>query len=248
MTGIEHTKRTQTSPVGLLPVLLPFLLAAPLWGFVLTGSGTGMSVWAMTKLALPPVSNMQNMQQAWSLNYAAHMILMWWAMMLAMMLLPVGLYGRASFSQSSLSSGMMFLIGFSGPWLLFAFAATSLQWQLERTGLFHPFMMWSLSKHLSAVLLMGAGAYQLSSAKTKSRAACHLDEVSLVSGLRFGINCLLSTAPLMLLLFASGAMNMIWMTGLTFVVLLERGLSDQRLFDRGLAFLFISLSIWSLTV
>ena len=51
----------------------------------------------------------------------------------------------------------LFCVGYAAPWLLFSFAATSLQYGLESSGLLNGMMMWSSSTTLSAGLLLLAG-------------------------------------------------------------------------------------------
>ncbi|MES0880506.1 DUF2182 domain-containing protein [Roseibium sp. SCP14] len=244
MTGTDSQATIRTLPAGLLPVALPFVCSALLWAFVLTGSGTGMSVWAMTRLSLPPAQQVAGLVEDWTASYALQMILMWWTMMLAMMFLPIGLNEFNRFRRSTVLASLVFLCGYSFVWLLFAIAAAGLQWGLEKTALLHPFMMWSVSPNLSAALLAGAGVYQLTGLKSRTRSACRLSRLSLHSALVFGKNCVLSTGPLMLLFFVGGAMNLVWMAGLTLIVLAERCLEDCRLFDLSLSALLVGTSIW----
>ncbi|MCV0428037.1 MAG: DUF2182 domain-containing protein [Roseibium sp.] len=246
MTNIERQTPIGVSPAGLLPVSLPLVLAALSWAFVLAGSGTGMSVLAMTSLHFPPVSQIGAVFRPWTAVYAIQMMLMWWIMMLAMMLLPLAIFARSAFRQARVTSAVTFLVGYSSVWLLFAIAATGLQWVAEKAELFHPFMMWSISPIFSSALLAGAGLFQLTGLKSRTRFACQTSEFSLASGLDFGKNCSICTGPIMLLFLAGGTMNMAWMVGLTLIVLAERRLDDHRLFDRLLASLLIALGVWSL--
>ncbi|MES0811330.1 DUF2182 domain-containing protein [Roseibium sp. SCPC15] len=244
MTDTDNWAAIRTAPAVFLPVSLLFSCSALLWAYVLTGSGTGMSVWAMTRLSLPPAQHVAGLVVDWTASYALQMVMMWWTMMLAMMLLPIGLNEFNRFRRSTVLDILVFLCGYSFVWLLFAIAATGLQWGLERAALLHPFMMWSVSPNLSAALLAGAGVYQLTDLKSRTRSACRLSRLSLHSALAFGQNCVLSTGPLMLLFFVGGAMNLVWMTGLTLIVLAERCLEDRKLFDLSLSALLVGTSIW----
>lgn len=244
MTDTDNRAAIRTAPAVFLPVSLLFSCSALLWAHVLTGSGTGMSVWSMTRLSLPPAQDVAGLVEDWTAIYALQMVVMWWTMMLAMMLLPIGLNEFNRFRRSTVLDSLVFLSGYSLVWLLFAIAATGLQWGLERAALLHPFMMWSVSPVLSSALLVFAGIYQLTRLKSRTRAACNLSRLSLHSGLTFGINCMLSTGPLMLLFFVGGTMNMVWMTGLTLIVLAERCMEDRKLFDISLAALLLGMSGW----
>lgn len=207
-----------------------------------------MSVWSMTRINLPPVSKMSSLVHEWSLGYAALMVLMWWSMMLAMMLVPLCVQLHRAENVARAASSPAFLSGYALVWLMFSFVAAGLQWVLEHFGLLHPFMMWSLSPVLSACALIAAGVFQVSSIKATTRSACQPEELSLQSGLQFGQNCLYSTAPLMLVFFAGGLMNLTWMLALTLVVLVERVTKPSPTFDRILAVLLISLGLWCLAI
>jgi predicted metal-binding membrane protein len=248
MTDTEQTAPEPTTlslgfPAGHLPVVL----AAACWVFVLggSGSGTGMSVWSMTRLNLPPVSAMTAAPHTWTPDSAVQMILMWWAMMLAMMLLPLALQLYRSGKSGPPITTLAFLSAYVLVWLSFSLATSLLQWCLEQVGLLHPIMMWSSSPALSAVVLISAGLFQLLPFKSRARSNCNPDELSLKSGFQLGCNCLLSTAPLMLIFFAGGIMNLVWMVGLTLIVLIERVYNTPQIFDRLLATSLIGLGIWS---
>jgi len=55
--------------------------------YVMTGAGTGMSVRAMTRIAISPgaFSSDTAIPQQWTGAYWAIMVAMWWVMMIAMM-------------------------------------------------------------------------------------------------------------------------------------------------------------------
>ena len=63
-------------------------IVALAWYYVLTGAGTGMSVWAMTRVGLSPGvfgGSGMAMPVEWTAAYWTVMFLMWWVMMIAMM-------------------------------------------------------------------------------------------------------------------------------------------------------------------
>ena len=57
------------------------------WCYVMTGAGTGMSVRAMTRVAISPGAFASDtvVPQQWTGAYWAIMVAMWWVMMIAMM-------------------------------------------------------------------------------------------------------------------------------------------------------------------
>jgi predicted metal-binding membrane protein len=246
---MTDTEQTATEPivksVGVPAGHLPVILAVACWVFVLGGSGTGMSVWSMTRLNLPPATAMSAAPHTWTPDYAVQMILMWWAMMLAMMFLPLALQLYRSDKSDPPITTVTFLSAYALVWLLFSTAASLLQWRLEQVGLLHPIMMWSISPALSAVVLIGAGLFQLLPFKSRARSNCNPEDLSLKTGFQLGCNCLVSTAPLMLVFFAGGIMNLVWMIGLTLIVLIERLGETSQIFDRLLATSLIGLGIWS---
>jgi predicted metal-binding membrane protein len=238
----EPTTMSPGFPAGHLPVFL----AAACWVFVLCGSGTGMSVWSMTRLNLPPVTAMSAAPHPWTPDYAIQMVLMWWVMMLAMMFLPLAIQLYRSDKSDPPITTVTFLSAYALVWLLFSTAASLLQWCLEQVGLLHPFMMWSISPTLSALVLISAGLFQLLPFKSRARSNCKPDDLSLKKGFQLGCNCLLSTAPLMLIFFAGGIMNLAWMIGLALIILIERLGETSQIFDRLLATSLIGLGIWSI--
>ena len=112
--------------------------------------------------------------------------------------------------------------------------ATSLQFALERAGLVHGMMMWSTERWLTAGLLFGAGLYQLSPLKMACLVQCRSPAEFLARhwragrlgafrlGIVHGAYCLGCCWALMLLLFAAGIMNLVWIAGLAILVLLEK--------------------------
>jgi predicted metal-binding membrane protein len=119
-------------------------------------------------------------------------------------------------------------------WLGFSAIATLLQFGLESFGLLDGMMMWPTERWLTAGLLIGAGLYQLSPLKTACLAQCRSPAEFLARhwrpgrlgafqlGVRHGAYCLGCCWALMLLLFAAGIMNLLWIAGLSILVLLEK--------------------------
>jgi predicted metal-binding membrane protein len=151
-----------------------------------------------------------------------------------------------------------FALGYLGAWLLFSIAAVALQWALERVGLVHAMMMWSLDKWLSAALLFAAGLYQLSSLKDVCLRNCrspaefltrHRREGQIGAfrmGLDHGLYCVGCCWFLMALLFAGGIMNLVWIAGLAIFVLAEKLAPYGHWVARAAGALFIGAGVWVL--
>ena len=214
------------------------------WCYLLAGAGTGMSVFAMTTFSFPPPIPAFTAAAAWTPGYALIMLGMWFVMMIAMMLpgILIGLLARpdrqpsgyldaACARQLGFSGSMRYLSGYLIAWLGFSLAATALQFGLERAGLLHGMLMWSMSVLLSAGLLIAAGLYQFTGWKTASVAKCcgqsapfssEYASASGMAGLIHGGWCVRRCVMLMLVLFAGGAMNLVWIIGLMVLPTVER--------------------------
>lgn len=214
------------------------------WWFLLRGAGTGMSTLAMSTWQFPPPAYESN-GHSWPLGYWLVMFIMWWIMMIAMMLpsaapmvLLFARVQRHNWKRGGVVDAVVptaaFLLGYLLAWLAFSLVATALQWVLEQLGLVHSMMMWSTSHTLSAVFLLAAGVYQFSPLKNLCLLHCRspasfLSEHwrggqagALRMGLDHGLYCVGCCWFLMLLLFAGGIMNLVWIAGLAILVLLEK--------------------------
>lgn len=236
------------------------LVSAAAWAFVLSGSGTGMSIGAMSTWRFPPPMDGMAMAGPWTAAWWLVVLAMWWVMMVAMMLpsatpmiLLVGQVSRraAASGQTGLSVGWL-AAGYCLAWLAFSVAATGLQFALERAGLVHGMLMWSLDPWLSAVLLAAAGIYQLTPLKHACLTRCRSPVAFLVGrrrsgaagalelGVSHGLWCVACCAALMALLFVGGIMNLVWIAGLALVVLVEKLLPDPRPFSIGIGVLCLA--------
>jgi predicted metal-binding membrane protein len=204
-----------------------------------------MSTIAMTTWQFPPPRPSMTMQGAWSPAYWLTMLIMWWVMMIAMMVPSAApmilLYARVfrhgqarGQIPGALAPTAVFAAGYLLCWLGFSVLATSLQFALEHYGLLHGMMMWSTDRWLTAGLLAAAGLYQLSPLKTTCLAQCRSPTEFLARhwrpgrvgafrmGIAHGAYCLGCCWALMLLLFAAGIMNLVWIAGLSILVLIEK--------------------------
>jgi predicted metal-binding membrane protein len=184
------------------------------------------------------------------------MLFMWWVMMIAMMLpsaAPVILLYARVVGQvpGAVTPTMAFAAGYLVCWLGFSVLATALQFALERSGVVDGMMMWSTERWLTVGLLVSAGLYQLSPLKTACLAQCRSPAEFLTRhrrpgrlgafhmGLVHGAYCLGCCWALMLLLFAAGIMNLVWIAGLSIVVLLEKLAPFGAALTKPLAVLFL---------
>lgn len=259
LNNIERLLRRERVVVaGALGILV--LLA---WLYVLQGAGTGMNVWAMTRWQLPALQPHSDMAWRWDLHYALLMLAMWWVMMVGMMLPSAApmvlLYSRvlrhnqATAAVQPLQGSACFVLGYLLVWLAFSVAAVMAQWALEQLGLLHSMMMWSTSQACSALLLSAAGLYQLSPFKERCLHQCRAPaefiaryrrDGPLRMGLRHGLFCVGCCWLLMALLFVGGAMNLLWILGLSVLVLLEKLLPAACGFRRGSAALLLAAGAW----
>ena len=232
------------------------LLFALSWIYVLLGSGTGMSPFAMTTASFPPFVGMpmeRFAHEPWSTAYWLIMMLMWWVMMIAMMtpsaapmvLLHATIARRGGIGANGQSPALatsVFVAGYLSIWLLFAVLATCLEWALEYLALVSPMFMWSESARLTGIVLILAGAYQLTPFKAACLDGCRSPIEFLTRnwrtniggaycmGLLHGAYCVGCCWALMLLLFAGGVMNLLWIAGLSAVVIIEKTVPFGRAF------------------
>ncbi len=178
------------------------------------------------------------------------LVFIMWAVMMAAMMLPSSApllmllakinterYGR----RRALLATVVFGLGYLAVWSGFSLLATLAQWGLLEARLVSP-MMNSASPILSAALLAAAGMYQFTPLKHACLARCRSPLSVLLNywrdgfpgafamGLRQGAYCTGCCWLLMGLLFVFGVMNLIWIAGLSLLVLLEKLLSQPRWF------------------
>ncbi len=164
------------------------------------------------------------------------MVMMWWVMMLAMMLpgtlrhLPVP--GDA---QAGIGASLgLFLSGYAFVWLLFALAATALQYGLVSAAILHPMTMSSTNAFFSIAVLIVAGSFQFTNIKKTSLIGCQerpSTQNPLIAGLAYGVHCMTASIAIMSLLFVGGVMNIYWIVALTLTVAIEKFLTEARAFS-----------------
>jgi predicted metal-binding membrane protein len=176
---------------------------------------------------------------AWGTAELIMLFLMWTVMMIAMMLpsaapiilLVVGTYRRRGDRSRVLTSS--FISGYLAAWTAFSAIAAITQFMLHRAALLSPSMASSSAIAGGAILLV-AGAYQWLPLKYACLTHCRspLDFLTrewregawgaLIMGLRHGLYCVGCCWALMILLFAAGVMNLLWVAAIAAFVLVEK--------------------------
>ncbi len=189
-------------------------------------------------------------------------VLMWVVMMAAMMLpgamptvlLYASLVRKNAERGTVLPSTWVFVGGYVLAWAGFGLAAAVLQTMLEQAGLLTP-MMSSASRWLTGGLLVAAGIYQLTPLKAACLTQCRNPVQFLMAhwrpgatgalrmGMAHGAYCVGCCWALMLLLFAVGVMNLIWVALIAAFVSIEKLLPAGRLTGRfaGAALIVVGL-------
>ena len=224
-------------------VVRGFLRRAELWtalGLVFVASWAFVA-WMTLDMAHPLVRLAMPFDTAWPWETAVAVFAMWGGMMVAMMLpsaAPMILAfdtverGKEA-SGGAASRPLAFAAAYLLVWLGWSALAAALQWRLQAAGLLTP-MIVSNSGGLTAGLLVLAGLYQLTPLKRACLKHCRTPLAflmaewregmrgALVMGLRHGLYCAGCCWALMLLLFAAGVMNPVWIAVLTVAVALEK--------------------------
>jgi predicted metal-binding membrane protein len=171
----------------------------------------------------------------WSLSELLIAASMWIVMMSAMMLptaIPMILVFADERDRASLATPS-FILGYILVWTAYALAAVALQWMLLRVGLFQQDMKVA-SDVIGGCIFIAAGIYEWSSLKAHCLAKCRNPREFLAShwrsggsgalrlGLSHGVYCVGCYWALMLMLFAVGALNLIWVAALSLLVLLQK--------------------------
>jgi predicted metal-binding membrane protein len=178
--------------------------------------------------------------QAWTVGDAIFMFGMWATMMTAMMLpsatpviLLYALFVRKRMTSQPYVPTGAFLLGYLTVWIAFSAAATGLQGILTMLTLLSPMLVIN-SPLLGGILLIAAGIYQLLPTKQVCLHHCRTPvefiskywmpgaKGAFVMGLRHGAYCLGCCWILMMLLFVSGVMNLLWVAIIAVFVLLEK--------------------------
>ncbi len=189
-----------------------------------------------------------------------------WAVMMVAMMIPsatpaILLYARVvrrkNLAPGPLAGTTAFLGGYLAVWTGFGAGATGLQWGLERLALLSPQLV-AASPWLGGLLLLAAGSYQLHPAKQVCLRRCRTPIDFLASrwqpgaagalrmGVEHGIYCLGCCWAIMLLLFAGGVMNLLWVAAIAAFVLIEKAAPFGRTAGRAGALLLLGAGFFYL--
>jgi predicted metal-binding membrane protein len=177
---------------------------------------------------------------AWNVVEAWMTFVMWAVMMAAMMLptaIPMVLAFAAMNRQRERGVANVpvgaFTAGYLGAWALLSAGATAAQWGLQKGALLSPVTL-AAGPVLGGLLLIAAGIFQWTPWKDACLAKCRNPLGFLLThwrpgrlgalrlGSRYGLYCVGCCWLLMLLSFALGVMNLVWMAALTIFMLVEK--------------------------
>ena len=167
-----------------------------------------------------------NMGVATTLGSFSFFVAAWVSMMAAMMLpgaLPATL--RSARSSGWLGAAPLFAASYLAVWTL--------------VGLLVYAFYQPHSAKVAGALVIAAGLYELTPLKRACRRRCHANR----SGFAFGFNCVGSSAGLMLLFLAVGAMSIPWMCIVAFLVLGQKLLPPRAVIDVPVALAILALGV-----
>ena len=180
-------------------------------------------------------------QGTWSLTGIALVAPMWGAMTLAMMLPSAApmiltyaeIADTAARKSAPVVSPFVLAAGYTAVWLGFAAVATVAQLSLTRAALIDSSMA-SASGLFSGAIFIAAGLYQFSALKLACLRQCQHPFPFFFAnwattprgvfrlGMRQGLYCVGCCWAMMLVMFAVGVMNIIWMAALGIVMTIEK--------------------------
>jgi predicted metal-binding membrane protein len=184
---------------------------------------------------------------------------MWAAMTLAMMLPTAGpmvltyaeIADTAAKKGQPVVSPLVLTAGYVAVWLGFALAASVLQWGLTRAGLMTG---GNIGRAAGGAIFIAAGLYQFSALKQSCLTQCQRPFPFFFSnwteerrgvfrlGLRQGLYCLGCCWAAMLVMFAVGTMNVVWMAALGVLMTIEK-LSTTPYFSRAVGATFVAIGL-----
>jgi len=191
----------------------------------------------------------------------AAVFLMWDAMILAMMLPTAApmvltyaeMADTAARRGARVAPALALIAGYGLVWFGFAAVAAVLQLALTRAALLDPSMA-PASGLFSGAVFMAAGVYQFSALKHACVTRCRQPDAFFSAnwsgrargvfrlGLRQGLYCVGCCFAMMLVMFAVGAMNIVWMAALGFIMAAEKIATTAR-FSRLIGAAFAAIGI-----
>lgn len=223
-TGAHTPLIARDTAVALIGVVLASSLA---WWWLATSHAGTTTEGGADMDAMPAMG--------WTAAYAFSMFVMWTIMMVAMMLpsaAPMILLHARTAKDGKIAT-FAFAAAYLAVWTGFAALATAAQWLMSETGWLNDAMQLQ-SRALGAVLLVGAGLYQLTPLKQICLSHCRSPlsymlhhwrpgfSGAISMGLGHGGYCVGCCWFVMALLFVGGVMNLAWIAGLAAFVMAER--------------------------
>ena len=196
---------------------------------------------------------------AWSFSAAAVTASMWGAMTLAMMLPSAApmiltyaeIAETAARKSERIVSPLVIAAGYASVWLVFSLLATAMQIVLARAALLDTGIT-SANGIFAGAIFIGAGVYQFSALKHACLTHCQNPFPFFFTnwattrggvfrlGIKQGLYCLGCCWAMMLVMFAVGVMNVVWMVGLAAVMTIEK-LQSGRRFAHGVGGVLIAV-------
>lgn len=237
-----------------LPLLGSLALCALAWFYLFVEASRMSGMQGATMDGMTGMDGMGGLGAPWTLGEWAYLCVMWSVMMVAMMLpsaLPTILlvagvdHNRRARSAAAPSTRAaagitpLFVTGYLLAWTGYSVVAATAQWILHGTLLVSDAMV-SASPVFSGGLLLAAGVFQFTPLKDRCISHCrsplsflmgHWREGrggALTMGLHHGSYCVGCCWALMALLFVLGVMNLMWVTALAVIVLVEKTLPAHR--------------------
>jgi predicted metal-binding membrane protein len=187
------------------------------------------------------------MTPTWSMQDFLLIFLMWFVMMIAMMtpsvtplILIFAMVNRQKKERRSPFVPTAYLLcGYFLVWAGFSMLATLLQWLLQKISMLNPQMV-TTNKILGGLILITAGMFQFTAMKQSCLNSCRnpIDFIHLNwkegkarafrMGIEHGFFCLICCWALMILLFVSGIMNLLWIVLIAIFVLIEKALPKMK--------------------
>lgn len=181
------------------------------------------------------------MSAKWTLVDFALLFLMWFVMMIAMMIPSVAplilifsmVNRKKKQEHNPFVSSHYLLAGYLIIWAIFSLLATVLQWLFQNLNWLNPDMVVT-DKTVGGIILIVAGIFQFTPLKRQCLKHCqtpvsfihtHWKEGrsgALKMGIKNGMYCLGCCWVLMLVLFVSGIMNLLWIVMISLFVLIEK--------------------------
>lgn len=151
-----------------------------------------------------------------------------WVAMMAAMMLPgaVPALLRRTYARGSALAAPVFAMSYIAIWAVVGAAVY---------GLYRPH-----GTVAAGVIVIAAGAYELTPVKRHFRRKCHENTCS---GLVFGLDCVGSTIGLMAVLVVVGIMSLPWMAVIAAVMVAQKLLPARAIVDVPLAFAIVALGI-----